>query len=308
MPKKISANKLRIRDNVSTFIDKILGRQRVTTEEVKSPSEQINAPVEKVKHSSKPLFWTFGQYQSIGLQRAHNEDALFIFSNYLVHMDQQSFAGFFAVADGMGGHANGEIASSLAVQTMGRQVVEKIFNDPELLSGETDSEAIKEILVDSIQEANQAIKKEVPGGGTTLTAILIAHQLYVIHVGDSRAYFIPADGKINILTHDHSFVRQLVDLGQISPEEALTHPQRNVLSMALGQWDPLAPDIFTKPIPSDGHLLICSDGLWSIVPEGKLVELIRNSASPQQACEELVQAANDAGGPDNITAILISLP
>jgi PPM family protein phosphatase len=293
---------------VSTLIDKLLGRQRLRTEEKKPPSEEKNALVEKVKPISKHLFWTYGQFQSIGRQRDHNEEALFIFSGYLVHKDQQSFAGFFAVADGMGGHANGEIASSLAVQTMGRHVIEKIFNEPGLLSDELDSDAIKEILADSIQAANQTIKKEVPGGGTTLTAILIYHQLYILHVGDSRAYLIPVSGEIKVLTHDHSFVRQLVDLGQISPEEALTHPQRNVLSMALGQWDPLAPDIFTTPIPSNGHLLICSDGLWSVVPEGKLVELIRNSVSPQQACEDLVQAANDAGGPDNITAILISLP
>jgi serine/threonine protein phosphatase PrpC len=147
-----------------------------------------------------------------------------------------------------------------------------------------------------------------PGSGTTLTAALVlGQQMTIGHVGDSRAYALRTDGRIEVLTRDHSLVKRLEELGQISLEEAAAHPQRNVLYRALGQGDVLEPDIFTTPFPQPGYLLICSDGLWSVLPDQNLSKLVTSAPSLQVACQSLVAAANDAGGPDNISAILVQL-
>jgi protein phosphatase len=132
--------------------------------------------------------------------------------------------------------------------------------------------------------------------------------MIIAHVGDSRAYSIDSQGKIEALTRDHSLVKRLVELGQISREEAAIHPQRNVLYRALGQGEPFDPDIKRMQIPENGYLLICSDGLWGVVPEEEIAKVIITSATPDLACQALIDAANAAGGPDNITAILIQLP
>ena len=160
-----------------------------------------------------------------------------------------------------------------------------------------------------VQEAHKAITNQVPGGGTTLTAALIlGEQMILAHVGDSRAYAIDLDGNVQILTRDHSLVKRLEELGQISHEEAANHPQRNVLYRALGQGEPFDPDIKNLQLPANGHILLCSDGLWGVVEEDELIQMILNSPTPDQACKSMVDAANAAGGPDNITAVLIRLP
>ena len=130
----------------------------------------------------------------------------------------------------------------------------------------------------------------------------------IAHVGDSRAYTVSEDGQVEVLTRDHSLVQRLVELGQITDEEAAVHPQKNVLYRALGQGEPFSPDIRTIPTPQHGYLLICSDGLWGVVPEEQIIKIILESENPQDACSALVAAANEAGGPDNITAILVHLP
>ncbi len=256
-----------------------------------------------------PIGWTIASAQSVGRQREHNEDALFTLGSQLAFEDTRTFFGFFAVADGMGGHEDGEIASGLAVHTLAEKVIGSIYSD--FLSGQAKLPALspQEILLDGTQEANRVIKRQVPGGGTTLTALLIyQNQFHLIHVGDSRAYLFAPDGTAQVLTRDHSFVRQLVDLGQLSTEEAAIHPQRNILSMALGQWEPLEPDYLSEKLPESGYLLLCSDGLWGVVPEKEISQIIQSSNDLQDACQELILAANQAGGPDNITAILIRIP
>jgi serine/threonine protein phosphatase PrpC len=110
------------------------------------------------------------------------------------------------------------------------------------------------------------------------------------------------------LTRDHSLVKRLEELGQLTPEEAAIHPQRNVLYRALGQGEPFEPEVITAPVPDSGYLLICSDGLWGVVPERELGMIIKNSTTLHDACQYMVDAANEAGGPDNISAILVRLP
>jgi protein phosphatase len=130
----------------------------------------------------------------------------------------------------------------------------------------------------------------------------------IAHIGDSRAYQIDADSNSQVLTTDHSLVQRLQELGQISSDEAAVHPQRNVLYRALGQADPISAEFVTAPIPSSGYLVLCSDGLWGVVSDDKMVDIITTAASPQQASQELVEAANAAGGPDNISVIVIEIP
>ena len=113
---------------------------------------------------------------------------------------------------------------------------------------------------------------------------------------------------MNVLTRNHSLVMRMIELGQLTEEEAAVHPQRNVLYRALGQGEPFLPDVTTFPIPKSHYFLICSDGLWGVVPEEEISQIILSAPNPQVACQLLVNAANDHGGPDNITAILVQLP
>ena len=159
-----------------------------------------------------------------------------------------------------------------------------------------------------INQAHRNIMEAAPGGGTTMTAaITIGSQMTLAHVGDSRAYSVYLDGRMQLLTRDHSLVKRLEELGQITAEEAAIHPQKSMLYRALGQGEAPEPDIFTASIPNPGYLLICSDGLWGVVSEERVFQIISESASPQRACQNLVDAANAAGGPDNITVILVRL-
>ena len=142
-----------------------------------------------------------------------------------------------------------------------------------------------------------------------MTAVLVlGNRMTVAHVGDSRAYAVFLDGRMQILTRDHSLVRRLEELGQITAEEASNHPQRHVLYRALGLGEPVEPDVFTSQVPAPGYILVCSDGLWGVVPEADIFRMISTSPNLHQACLNLVEAANAAGGPDNITAILVRMP
>ena len=250
-----------------------------------------------------------GCAQSVGLQRDHNEDAQLTLVANITNNSENTLLGLLIVADGMGGHKHGELASEIAVRSMGSKILGTVFTPLLLENPIPPHESLKEIMQTSVIEAHKSIVKRAPGGGTTLTAILIVGERAIIaHVGDSRAYNISADGELETLTRDHSLVMRMIELGQLSPEEAAVHPQRNVLYRALGQGEPFDPDISTFPLPASGYILLCSDGLWGVVPEELITQIISSFPDPQEACHTLVNAANAAGGPDNITAILIRLP
>lgn len=247
-----------------------------------------------------------GTAQSAGMQRDHNEDTLFCMQAILADGNVDVPFGIFIVADGMGGHLNGEIASGFAARTMGEYLVNHFYLP--FISGRTAPEqgSIHEIMEKGTYEAQQAVLQHAPGGGTTLTAALvIGDQVTFAHVGDSRAYFFHPGGRLEAVTQDHSLVRRLQDLGQINEKEASVHPQRNVLYRALGQSEPFRPDITTLTLPHPGAMLICSDGLWGTVPDAQVYQIIDSADNPLTACCQLVAAANEAGGPDNISAILV---
>lgn len=254
----------------------------------------------------KPPQLIVGSAQSVGRQRDHNEDALFTLSSVLSDGTTELNFGIFVVADGMGGHEYGEVASGVAIRAMSGYLLKNLY--PPYLSLDTGSQgdSLQEIMEKGVFEAQQAVLRNAPGGGTTLTAaFVLGEQVTIAHVGDSRSYFLYPDGRIQVVTQDHSLVRRLVELNQITEEQASVHPRRNVLYRALGQTEPFHPDVNTHLLPHPGYMLLCSDGLWGVVPEPEIFRIITKAPSPSVACHELVEAANAAGGPDNITAVLV---
>ncbi len=272
------------------------------------PSVIVESSMPVGTHLEPPQF-IVGCGQSIGRVRDHNEDALFTLTTTLVGDSTKIPFGFYIVADGMGGHIHGEIASGVATRAMASHVIRNLYTPLFSVFPQSPERSLQEIMQEGIQAAHRAIKSQAPGGGTTLTALLIlGDQLTIAHVGDSRAYIVHPNGRIEVLTRDHSLVKRLEELGQITAEEAAVHPQRNVLYRALGQGEPFEAEISTSPIPSSGDLFLCSDGLWGVLSESEMYQIISEAKSPAEASQKLVAAANAAGGPDNITAILVHLP
>lgn len=246
--------------------------------------------------------------QSVGKQRELNEDSLLAITATMAGNSGNLPFGLYIIADGMGGHQFGEVASNAAIRTVAGYVLRKFHTYLFQIKTDTMDESFQEIMLAAVSEAQRAIQREAPGSGTTLTAALVlGQQITVAHVGDSRAYFVYPDGRIEPLTRDHSLVKRLEELGHISPEEAENYPHRNVLYRALGQGEILEPDIFTIAFPQPGYLMICSDGLWGVVSEQDLVRSITEAPNLQRACQNLVTAANTAGGPDNISVVLVQL-
>lgn len=263
----------------------------------------------KESTSLQPPQFIAGSGQSVGLQRDHNEDALFSLTTTLASDTIYLPFGLYIIADGMGGHQHGEIASSIAIRAMAEHIINNLFIPLVGLSPKPLNDSIQDILIGGVKTAHKIIQKKVMEGGTTLTTVVIlGDQMVIAHIGDCRVYTIDPEGRMKVITRDHSLVNRLVELGQLTPEEAEIHPQRNVLYRALGQGEMPEPDIMNQPRPKPGHLLICSDGLWGVVNEDILSQIITSSHSPFRACQKMIEKANEAGGPDNITAILVSLP
>ena len=246
---------------------------------------------------------------STGLQREHNEDALYATVSNLSADGRDHLFGLFVVADGMGGHQHGEVASEVAVRAFSQYLMSAVHGPLFKVKPEVPRETLMDLMREGIRRAHRAVVEQAPGGGTTITAaLLLNEQITIAHVGDSRAYAIFPDGRMEVLTRDHSLVKRLEELGQLTSDEVAVHPQRNVLYRALGQAEPFDPDVFITPAPRQGFLMLCSDGLWGVVPEEELFQAVVSSPSPALACQELVKAANAGGGPDNISVILVQFP
>jgi serine/threonine protein phosphatase PrpC len=241
----------------------------------------------------------------VGRVRQSNEDFVVAVTSIQKGDTAPPYYGLFLVADGMGGHELGERASLLAAQTFTREVISRF--GVQWLGGETgESESIQEILESAMAHANQAVMVNLPGSGTTLTAALVfSGQVFLTHIGDSRAYFIGKE--IRQLTHDHSLVQRLVDQGHISSDEASRFAQRNVLLKAVGQVEGIETDFITTPWEPDTRLLLCSDGLWGVLTDTEILRITRSFESPQDAATALARQANTMGGPDNISAIIVEM-
>jgi protein phosphatase len=219
-----------------------------------------------------------------GLQRRDNEDAKF------------ARAPVFVVADGMGGAQAGEVASKIAVEAFEQGLPDQ--GSPEEQLATRAREANKRIYAISREERERA------GMGTTLTAAYLGdHELSVAHVGDSRAYLF-RDGELQRLTQDHSLVDELVRQGKLTSEQAAEHPQRSIITRALGPEEDVEVDTWSYPLRNNDVVLLCSDGLTSMVSEERLTELLAAAASLEDAGQALIRQANEAGGRDNITVVL----
>lgn len=237
----------------------------------------------------------------IGCLRQNNEDSF----GYWEPEDDQQFqrkGRLAVVADGMGGYEGGQEASRLAVETLVAVYRDFVGDDPQAA------------LVEALQAAHEQIRQysfahpELRGMGTTCTAAAIVQDaLYYVHVGDTRLYLI-RDGQITRVTRDHSYVGRLVESGMISQEEAEAHPQRNILTAALGTNPDLIMDSPGRPEPlrPEDVLLICSDGLWGLVRDLEILDAVENK-SAEQAGRELIELARERGGPDNITVEILRL-
>jgi serine/threonine protein phosphatase PrpC len=258
------------------------------------------------KHGSQYSCFSAGWETSVGKHRDHNQDAILAYTSNLVSNNLNQSIGIFAVADGMGGHKNGDLASKIAIQSV---FIEFVTNHPDLMSGVDTTfgtNQIETILQSCTLSAHKRVNEEVPGGGTTLTITVIYHdQVIIAHIGDSRAYFLDHQGDLRMLTRDHSVVSRMQELGKLTEEQAANHPQRNVLYRALGQIEYTEPDLYSYSLYGSSNLIICSDGLWGVISEKQISTTIMESQTPQIACAKLVEAANNAGGPDNISAIVI---
>ena len=238
----------------------------------------------------------------VGRQRQHNEDA------FLVSDDGK----LFLVADGMGGHAAGEIASRIAVDSVSEFILHTKEDDgtwPHSYDEQFTRSTNR--LIAALRLANtrvvEAMRKDVRlrGMGTTIVAGLAdADTISFAHVGDSRAYMV-REGRLSRLTNDHSWVFEQVQAGMITEAEAEKHPLRNVITRALGGALQVVPDAREVETRSGDVFLLCSDGLTGMVPEDDILKLVNDNSDLEQACQQLIDAANANGGSDNITAVLI---
>ncbi|PJF28402.1 MAG: hypothetical protein CUN53_00450 [Phototrophicales bacterium] len=251
------------------------------------------------------LIYSFASH--IGVVRNNNQDAAYTFFSAGRSVDDIPDFGLFIVADGMGGHHDGEKASALVTRTVSSYVIKHIFL-PMISGDNANQSAISEMLIKAVEKANADLNSKVPDGGTTLSScVVIAGMAHIAHVGDSRIYLIHRD-HIEQLTRDHSLVQRLIELDQLTPEEAKEHPQHNVLYRALGQNDAVEVDTLTRRLPPSSRLLICSDGLWNLVRDQETLDIVRQSNSPAEACSRLIRLAIQRGGQDNITVVLLQMP
>ena len=234
--------------------------------------------------STTQLKW--GARSDVGLVREHNEDSFLI------------QAPLFCVSDGMGGHAAGEVASRITVETM---------------SEKAPRSADDVLLGAAIEAANHAVIKGSedgtgkPGMGCTCTSVYIEQNLMAVaHVGDSRCYVLHA-GKLVRITHDHSFVEELVDAGEITANEARVHPSRSIITRALGSDPNMYADHFLIEVDSGDRIILCSDGLNCMVPDNVIESIAVSCATPQQAADNLVSEALVEGGHDNVTVLVIDV-
>jgi protein phosphatase len=231
---------------------------------------------------------TVGSATDIGRARRRNEDS------YLVK------APLFVVADGMGGHRGGDVASKMAVDII------------EPAASEVGSHGLPP-LIERMKQANREVMdrgeadRDLRGMGTTVTAVIAdGDRAHVAHIGDSRAYLLRG-GTLQQLTEDHTLVQKMVREGRLTEEEAANHPQRSILLRVLGVEDDMPVDELTLDLHPGDRLLLCTDGLTNMLERDQVAEILRTEPDPQKAAEELIEAANRAGGDDNITVIVLDV-
>ncbi|NTW00577.1 MAG: SpoIIE family protein phosphatase [Oscillochloris sp.] len=285
--------------------------REVRTGVISSASELASRLQAIVDERTRPiaLRQIIGAHTDTGIVRDHNEDSYLTLNLGLDNNNQRQGWGIYIVSDGMGGHAAGEVASGLAIRSAAELLI-SAYLAAALRPDATYDEATTRTLVrQAILQANEAIIAEghAQGNdmGATITMALVTGDRAIIgNVGDSRTYLY-RDGKLRRISRDHSLVMRLVELGQIADEDIYSHPQRNAVLRSLGDKPDVEVDIFSERMRPGDALLLCSDGQWEMTRDVEMERLLTKSSDPQPVCEALVAAANQAGGEDNISVVLV---
>jgi len=240
----------------------------------------------------------FGAESDRGRVREINEDS------YKVISGRDDIPDTFIVADGMGGHNSGELASRMAVDLS----EEYLLN---FLKPDADKEGVLSFICDMMTEVNKSIfskareSEENFGMGTTFViGIFLNGKLFIGHVGDSRAYLIRG-GLLQKITTDHSYIEELIKNGSLTREEAHNHPKKNIITRALGCEENVEIDTYCVDVNGDDIFVLCTDGLTNMMNENEILAIINDNDAPQYSCSELVRIANERGGEDNITVIIV---
>jgi len=246
---------------------------------------------------------------NVGRVRSVDEDSLLATEIQTAFLSQPRTRLLLMVADGMGGHRRGDVASKIVVQTVARTLLPMLTSEEEVSRAEYCT-----ALLDAVVGANQVVfdraqsSPEYEGMGTTLAlAVVDGRNLYVSNVGDSRVYLVNKR-EICQVTRDHSLVQEMVDRGEITAEEARHHPRKNVITMVLGVYGEVTPDVGCLTVEPGDRVLLCCDGLVNHVEDGDIHRVVVETGDPQRACEILVALANKDGGKDNISVVLAPIP
>ncbi len=274
-----------------------------------SMNSEATLPYNIQQLQGRNLSLAVGHLTDPGIKRKHkpNEDSLFAMQGSRTYNSLPQEFGLFVVADGMGGHANGQHASRMAIQTIIDYMLPKIS-----MKNQMDEEALLNLLCEGVQRANQAVHQrnleERADMGTTMTAALVVGATaYVANVGDSRTYLYREPEGLTKITHDHSVVASLVEAGIIKPDDIYTHPKRNQIYRSLGEKLNVDVDSFRVPLQPGDKLLLCSDGLWDMVRDPEIQRLMSlPTPDPAKIGKDLIQAALNGGGEDNVSVIVVS--
>lgn len=274
--------------------------------ETENPLLQLSRQAKASKAGEQSMI--VGKRCAVGAVRDRNEDACLVFTSESGgHFPLLPF-GLYIVADGMGGHKNGHIASKTASRIAARHLIDRIYLPMLQIEGGLGMQRpIQEVMEEAVAAAHRVLydPKEESDSGTTLTiGLVLGSRLYVSHVGDTRLYIWHND-KLEKVTTDHSLVQRLQDVGQLTAEEASYYQYRHVLLRAVGQGEELSIDTYTRRLPAKGKLLLCTDGVSGLIPEYEIAMIMRQDKSPDAIAADLLNAAMDAGGYDNITAIVV---
>jgi serine/threonine protein phosphatase PrpC len=275
--------------------------ETVETRPIVTVSEPETVPVSGQRPTQ--IGWQIAGLTDVGLKRDLNEDNLLMIE---AEMPGLGPYGIYAVADGMGGHERGEVASQLTL----RAVQEQFTQHPPTSADAPFDDWLKAAAV----AANQAVLTRQSSGnaqerkmGSTLVMALVAeNQAHIANVGDSRAYRLDSQG-IQQISEDHSLVERLVQIGQLTREEARFHRQRNVIYNTIGDKSNLEVSLYHITLQSGDRLLLCSDGLSNMITDEEILDISRSHASPAEACQKMVEATKSAGGNDNITAVIVQI-
>jgi serine/threonine protein phosphatase PrpC len=244
-----------------------------------------------------------------------NGDGTLVLLPQRIHESISYVGAAFAVVDGRGNSANGSVSSRIIINTLAKHLLQELLipnflsdnDDGSIMS--PDEEYCLTLLDSAIKDANNKLcqinkLRKTLLGSTIACTMILSDQMYIANVGDSRTYLL-RDEKLYQLTNDHSEVGRLVAGGQIEPEDVYTHPQRLQLFRRLGEVRNVQVDMFKQQVHPGDTLLLCSDGLWTMVRDAQITEILNHSADPQKACAQLIEVANANGGEDNVSVVVI---